>query len=97
MHFLDDVAASEEFSLDVDLWDGRPVAEIFDLLSQLAVGQHVDVLKLDAVCAEEHDNILGEAALGHLLGSLHEDAYVVFFDLSLDRLDELVFAASFHL
>src|SRR5690606_41846774 len=39
-HLLDDVAATNQFSADVELRDGRPLAVFLDALADLRVGQH---------------------------------------------------------
>lgn len=42
VHFLEDVAAADEFAVDVELGEGGPVSVDLDLLSHDGVVQHVD-------------------------------------------------------
>src|SRR5262245_20667669 len=43
-HLADDVAAADELALDIELRDGRPLAEVLDALTQGRIGQHIDAL-----------------------------------------------------
>ena len=78
MHLLDYVAAANQLALHVQLREGGPVRPLFHLLSQLLVGKNVHVLVVvDAVELEDLDDIVGEAAPGHLLRALHEEDDIV--------------------
>jgi hypothetical protein len=41
-HLADDVAATDELTLHIELGDGRPLAEFLDALAQVVVGQDVE-------------------------------------------------------
>ena len=49
MHFGDDVAAADEFAVDKDLRNGRPVGVFFDALSDLFAGKDVVGLECGVV------------------------------------------------
>ncbi len=81
MHLLHDVASTNELALDVDLWQGWPVAELLDSFSDALVLKAVDILVLiDSVELHDLHYVVTEAASRHLLVSLHEDHYVIFID-----------------
>jgi hypothetical protein len=42
VHLHHDVRAADEFAVDVELRDGRPVGEVLDALADLLILQHVD-------------------------------------------------------
>ncbi len=46
-HLFDDVAATDEFTLDVKLRNGRPIREFLDPLTDFRVLQNVNRLELD--------------------------------------------------
>jgi hypothetical protein len=46
MHLLEDVAAADEFAVDVELWVGGPVAVDFDFLADDGIVENVDRLIL---------------------------------------------------
>ena len=45
VHLFHDVRAADEFALDVELRDGRPVGVVLDALADVRILQHVDVKK----------------------------------------------------
>lgn len=74
MHLLDYVAPSNEVAFDVQLRNRRPVAEFLDTLAHLLILENVNVLVvLNAVELEDLDNVVAEAAPGHLPVALHEE------------------------
>lgn len=84
-HLADNVASPDEFALDVELWDRRPVRIFLDAVSERVVGQHVDALVGDAEIVEDLDDLAGESALRKLRGSLHEENDVVGLDFIVDE------------
>ena len=48
-HLADDVAAADEFTLHIELGDGRPLGEFLDPLAQAGVGQDVDAFETRAL------------------------------------------------
>lgn len=68
MHFLKDVAATNELTLNVHLGEGGPVRVLLDAFTEVLVKQDVDVLVvLHSVKLEDLHGIVAEAAAGHLL------------------------------
>src|SRR5882672_1423379 len=61
-HLADDVAAADELALDVELGNGRPVAELLDALAKLRILQHVHAFEPDAELAQDLHHRGGEAA-----------------------------------
>src|SRR5262249_39084224 len=55
-HLADDIAAADELALDVELRDGRPLAEFLDALAQLRVDQDVDSVELHTELAQHLDD-----------------------------------------
>src|SRR5882724_277452 len=92
VHLADDVAAAHEFALDVELRDGRPLAEFLDALTQFRVDQDVDAVELHAELAQHLDDGGREAALREHRRALHEQQHVVLADLVADALEHLGFA-----
>jgi len=83
MHVEQDVGATNEFALDVDLRDRRPGGVFLDPLSQLLVLEDIKGLELgqvNAVDVEELDGGAGEATLGLIGSALHEQDEVVLLD-----------------
>ena len=78
MHLLDYVAAADQLPLHVQLRECGPVRPLLHRLSQLLVGKNVHILVvIDAVELEDLDDIVGEAAPGHLLRALHEEDDII--------------------
>ena len=69
----DNIASADEFAVDIDLRNGRPVAKSFDLIAHFGVGQDVDGLVLGAELIEHLDGCRGKAALRKVAITLHED------------------------
>ena len=81
MHFLHNVTSADKLTFDINLRQGWPVRVKLDLLTDLLISQHIDVFKVfNVVCVEQNDYEFAEAALGHLAGTLHEHADIVFSD-----------------
>lgn len=75
MHRPQDVTSADKLLVHVQLGDSRPVRILLDTLAKLRVLEDVKGSKLfrvDALHAEDLDDCGGEAALGHLGSSLHE-------------------------
>src|SRR3712207_1015726 len=83
-HLADDVAAADEFALDVELRDGRPVGVFLDALAELVGVEHVDALVVDAEVVEDADHLGREAAHRKLRRALHEQHDVVRLHLAVD-------------
>ena len=78
MHLLDYVAAADQLPLHVQLRECGLVRPLLHRLSQLLVGKNVHILVvIDAVELEDLDDIVGEAAPGHLLRALHEEDDII--------------------
>ena len=91
MHLLDYVAAADQLPLHVQLRECGPVRPLLHRLSQLLVGKNVHILVVvDAVELEDLDDIVGEAAPGHLLRALHEEDQIVALDPLIELLIELL-------
>src|SRR4051794_23287108 len=86
VHLPDDIAATQEFALDVELRNGRPTAELLDTLAQARVGEHVDALELDAQMGQHLHHGGREAALREHRRPLHVEDDVVGLDVALDPL-----------
>src|SRR5262249_23047049 len=91
-HLADDVAAADELALDVELRDGRPLAEVLDALAQLRVDQDVDAVELHAELAQHVDDGGREPALREHRRALHEQEHLVLAELVADALEHLGFA-----
>ena len=93
MHLLHDIATAKELTFHVDLWNGRPVRVGLDLLAELLIFEHVDVLVLlDAVELQDLHNVVGEATTRHLTIAFHEDAKVVVSEPLVDLGVEFIVA-----
>src|SRR5262249_14515000 len=84
--FADDVAAADEFALNVKLRDGRPLGIGLDALTQLVVLEHVKTLIGHAEIIEDLHDLAGEAAHRKLRRALHEQHHLVSLDLVVDEL-----------
>src|SRR5437016_2413655 len=62
-HLANNVAAADEFTLDIKLWNGRPTGEFLDALAQLGILQHVEAFELDAQVRENLNHCGREPAL----------------------------------
>jgi hypothetical protein len=66
MHVQQDIAATHEFSIDVDLGNGRPFRVFFDTLSQIVVSQYIEglyVVKVNTLDLHDLDGSSTEPAL----------------------------------
>lgn len=94
VHFLDDIASTDELSFDIELRNGGPVRVLLDSLADGLISQHVHILVVLHTVELKHLHcIVGEAATGHLLATLHEKHDVV----SLNPLGELSIELFFSL
>lgn len=84
VHLEENVAAADEFPIDVDLRDGGPAGEILDSLADFGVFQDVYVFEFGACALENLDRPVGKSALGERFGALHEEHDAVLFDDFLD-------------
>jgi len=75
VHFPHDVAAANEFALDIEHWQGRPICEFFQAVSQLAVRSSVDVLERHAEPGKYLDDGRRRAALRKYCASIHIKHY----------------------
>lgn len=86
MHLKDDVAAADEFALDIDLRDGGPIRKLFDSLANFGVFQDVDVFEFGPGSLENFDGSVGKTALRKAFRALHEEHHAVLIDNFLDFL-----------
>lgn len=86
MHLEKDIASADEFSVDVDLRDGRPAREVLDSLANFRVFQDIDVLEFRACRLKDLDGTVGKTALREGLGAFHEEHDAVLIDDFLDFL-----------
>ncbi len=81
MHLLHDVASTDEFSFDINLWNGGPIRILFNRSAQSLISQNIHILVLfDTIGVHKDDNVSAEAALGHLSCALHKHADIVLID-----------------
>src|SRR6185436_4587258 len=81
------VRAADEFAVDVELRNGRPVRVLLDAFADRLVGEHVDAGELVHAAGIEHLHREGrEAALRKLRRALHEQHDAIAGDLILDAL-----------
>src|SRR5262245_22432408 len=72
IHLGHDVRAADEFAVDVELRDGRPVGVLLDALPDVGVFQHVDGEDLArATGAQDPDRVRGKTALGKVGRAFH--------------------------
>jgi len=86
LELLDDVAASDEFALDVELRDRGPGGVLLDPLAQVRIREHVEGLIRRQEAVEDPHDRRGESALGRLAIALHEEQHVVGLDQGRDLL-----------
>ena len=88
MHFLHDVAATNELTFDVDLRDRWPVGVSLDLIPQKLVLQYVDILIFsDSIKLENLHHIVRKSAPWHFTGAFHKKANVVVSNPFVNLLD----------
>src|SRR2546427_2690734 len=85
-HFADDVAAADEFALDVQLRDRGPFGIGLDALAQIVRFEHVQALIAHAEMIENLHYLPGKSAHRKLRRALHEQHHVVALDLIVDEL-----------
>ena len=66
VHLGDDVAAADELAADIELRVRLPVRVLLEALTNVAVGQDVEGVELDALFLEDLDDGVREAAGGEL-------------------------------
>src|SRR5690606_12937594 len=59
-HLADDIASADELTLDIELWNGRPVGIFLDALPELVRSQDIDALVVDAEIIEDLDHLARE-------------------------------------
>src|SRR5258707_14423494 len=84
-HFADDVAAADEFALDVELRDRGPIGIGLDALAQIVRFEHVQALIAHAEMIENLHHLSGKSAHRKLRRALHEQHHVVAFELIVDE------------
>ena len=91
VHLFHDITSANELTLNIDLWNRRPIGVVLDCLSEVIISKDIHVLVLlDSVCVEKGDHVLGESAAGHLACPFHEKADIVLLNPSGDMFSELV-------
>ncbi|AMW35412.1 hypothetical protein AY555_09750 [Haematospirillum jordaniae] len=86
-HFAHDITAADEFPLDVQLGDGRPVAEFLDALAKFVAVQNIDTFEINAEVTENLNDSSGKTALRKVWGPFHEQNDGVLVDVALDVLE----------
>lgn len=82
-----DVAATDELAVDVDLRDGGPIGVLLDAFPQLLVLEAVECFeefRLDTLDLHDLDDCAGETAHGHVGSTFHKDDQRVALDGSID-------------
>src|SRR3954447_13685998 len=91
-HLADDVAAADQLTLDVELREGRPVAELLEALAQVGVLEDVVGLVFHADVGQHLHDGGGEAAHREDGRALHVEDDVVTRDLFADAVEDLLVA-----
>src|SRR3954447_23284591 len=91
-HLADDVAAADQLALDVELREGRPVAELLEALPQVGVLEDVVGLVLHTDVGEHLHDGGGEAAHREDGRALHVEDDVVARDLLADAVEDRLIA-----
>src|SRR6185437_15564950 len=86
-HLAHDIAATDEFALDVELRQRRPVRKLLDALAYLVRFEAIHMRVIDAEIVEDLHELAGKAALRKRGRSLHEKHDIVLVD---GRLNELI-------
>src|SRR5450755_4692643 len=95
VHLGHDVRAADEFAVDVELGNRRPVGVALDALADLLVLEDVDRLQVaDAAGLQDLDGAAGKAAHRKLGRSLHEENDAVVLDEIVDALMNVAHGAS---
>jgi hypothetical protein len=73
IHLQGDVAAADEFAVDVQLRIGGPVRIALQALAQLRVLEDVHMLELGAAGAQRRNGLRRESTLREIGRALHEE------------------------
>src|ERR1019366_2932826 len=73
MHLADDVAASDELPVNIELRDRGPLRERLDPIPHLGGTQYIDRFIARLQLVEDLHHLGGEPALRHAARSLHEE------------------------
>lgn len=79
----ENVAATHKLTIHINLWNGGPLRELLDALSEIWVGQNVSAAKVDAVCIQYLAGHVAEATHRRLRLSLHIQEDLVLGDVVL--------------
>ena len=85
-HALDDVGAADQFAIDIELRNGRPVSVFLDALPDLLVGEHIDRHVVIEQVVEDTGRRRRESATRRVARSLHEQDDTVAGEHRLDAL-----------
>jgi hypothetical protein len=83
-HLAHDIAAADEFALDIELRDRRPVGVFLDALAKLGVFENVDPFEGRADLVEDLHHLAGKAAHRKLRRAFHEQHDRIFGDFLFD-------------
>ena len=72
-HLADDVAASNELPVDLELWIRRPLGERLDSIPDLGGTKYIDRFVAGLQLVEDLHDLGRESALRHAASSLHEE------------------------
>src|SRR5262245_8526079 len=89
VHLGGDVAAADQLAVDEELRDRRPVRPGREVLPDPRVGQHVPRAVVGPDQVQDLDDLVAEAAAGHVGRALHVEEHAVVGDLALNLLEDL--------
>ena len=73
MHFSDDIAAADKFTIDENLWQGGPIGVFLNALADFFARKDIKVLDGVAIRLQDLDRTSGKSALTGLLGAFHKN------------------------
>jgi hypothetical protein len=86
IHFNHDIAATKEFTGHIQLWNGGPVGVLFDALTDLFIGQHVDGVEFNIETAQNLCRCVAETTLWEELAALHKEKHGMLIDQRLNAI-----------
>src|ERR1022692_1420222 len=77
IHLTDNVAAANEFPIDIHLGYRRPLGELLDAVAQFGRSKHVDRFVVQQAPIEDLHDLRREPALRRLARALHEEDHAI--------------------